>query len=296
MQGSRFRWFVLLGALVCGVLGTAVAAAADYPFRLTTHAAGSEFQVTAENDGPAPVTVQITVSGNNFASDRAWPLVVVVAPHTALPLGRMYAKAPSAQGYSFLCNYIFHLGRVDAVPTAGADYRLPFEDGRGYLVSQAYGGKLTTHENQENQHAVDFAMPSGSAVTAARAGVVTEVTLHHRAGGDDIRYRDMANKVVIVHDDGTTGEYAHLSPGAEIVNVGQRVEAGDLLGYSGSTGYASGPHLHFVVSRPAMRDGQLSRVSIPVLFYTNEPARRFSVQEGTAVWASYRRTVTAGNK
>jgi murein DD-endopeptidase MepM/ murein hydrolase activator NlpD len=155
------------------------------------------------------------------------------------------------------------------------------------MISQAHGGRLTSHNNSENLHAVDFAMPVGSPVVAARDGVVIDVTLKHREGGFDVSLIDKANMVTIVHDDGTVAEYAHLSAGPELVRLGQRVLAGDRVGHSGNTGYSSGPHLHFIVSRPIVIDGKVSRVSIPVVFYSNEPAGRFSAAAGSRIVARY---------
>jgi murein DD-endopeptidase MepM/ murein hydrolase activator NlpD len=247
----------------------------------------------AENDGPAPITVYASVSGENFASDRTWPATVVVPPYTAMPLGRVFAADKTAGGYNFLFRYSHHFGRVDAVPDADMAYRLPYRDGEVYSITQAYGGKLTSHNNRENLYAVDFAMPQGSVVVAARAGTVVDVMLRHQEGGFDPSYLDKANTIAIVHDDGTVAEYAHLSPGPELVKPGQRVAAGDVLGYSGNTGYSSGPHLHFIVSKPTVTDGKVTRTSVPILFYANDPPVRFAAQAGTSVTANYRSTAVA---
>lgn len=280
------RWSVLVFALLgCG---PAAAAIADYPFRIVTRGTGADYQVAAENDGPAPITVRVEVSGKSISSDREWPVTAVVPPHTSLPLGRVYSEDRSDAGFTARFDYSFHFGRLEAVQDADAAYRLPFEDGRGFQVSQAYGGKLTSHDHGPLMHAVDFAMPAGSAVTAARAGVVVDVTLRYSEGGFDPRLIDRANTVTVVHDDGTVAEYAHLSPGPAVVALGERVSAGDLLGYSGSTGYSSEPHLHFIVTHNVISDGKVIRVSLPVQFYTSDPAVRFSAQAGTTVWATYR--------
>ena len=283
---TLFARLAVLGALVCG-LSPAMAANNDYPFRLVTRGGSTGHQVVAENNGPAPITVHVFLTGGNFASDRTWPMTIVVPANATLPLGRIYPSARNRDGYNFLFRYRYHFGRLDAVHDANAVYRLPFEDGRGFLVNQAYGGPLSSHNNHANMYAVDFAMPSGSAVVAARDGVVINVTLLYHKGGEAPRYIDRANVIAIAHDDGTVAQYGHLSPGPATVRVGQQVAAGDLLGYSGSTGYVSGPHLHFIVSRPSVVDGTVSLTSVPVLFYTNDPALHFSAKFGTTLWANY---------
>ncbi|MGN6104983.1 MAG: M23 family metallopeptidase, partial [Kofleriaceae bacterium] len=55
------------------------------------------------------------------------------------------------------------------------------------------------------------------------------------------------NFVLVLHDDGTLGEYMHLAPASVSVKPGQRVERGQRLALSGNTGFSSTPHLHFQV-------------------------------------------------
>jgi murein DD-endopeptidase MepM/ murein hydrolase activator NlpD len=283
--------FASFGALIVCLVGSAAAAITDYPFKLVTRADGADQQVVAQNNGPAPITVYVTLTGENYATDRAWPVTATVEPYATVTLGRIYAGANPNAPYNFLFRYSHHFGRLDAAHDDHAAYRLPFEDGLGFVVSQAHGGKLTSHNNRENLYAVDFAMPIGTPIVAARSGVVIDVTLRHHEGGFNISYMDKANTVAIVHDDGTVAEYAHLSPGPDSVRLGQRVKAGDLLGFSGNTGYTSGPHLHFIVSRPDITDGKVTRVSVPVMFYAGDATQRFAAQAGTTVTANYRTAV-----
>jgi murein DD-endopeptidase MepM/ murein hydrolase activator NlpD len=277
-----------VGACLAGAAFPSYASITDYPFRLITKAQGADQELIAENDGPAPITVYVTLSGENYASDRTWPMTAIVPANSALSLGRVFAADKAAGGYNFLFRYSHHFGRLDATPDPTAAYRLPYTEGQSYTVTQAYGGKLTSHNNRENLYAVDFAMPIGTPVLASRAGTVIDSTLWHHEGGYDISYLDKANAVAIVHDDGTVAEYAHLSPGPEIVHPGQRVAAGDLIGYSGSTGYSSGPHLHFIVSKPTVSDGKVARQSVPITFYANDPQVRFAAQMGTTLTANYK--------
>ena len=54
---------------------------------------------------------------------------------------------------------------------------------------------------------------------------------------------------MILHADQTTGEYYHLSKSGVVVSIGEKVEAGQKIAYSGNTGFSSLPHLHFAVYR-----------------------------------------------
>jgi murein DD-endopeptidase MepM/ murein hydrolase activator NlpD len=83
---------------------------------------------------------------------------------------------------------------------------------------------------------LDFPAPTGTAVTAARGGVVVET------GDNPDGY---GRRIVLDHGQGERTLYAHLS--AILVRVGQSVAAGALIGRVGSTGFSTGPHLHFEV-------------------------------------------------
>lgn len=80
---------------------------------------------------------------------------------------------------------------------------------------------------------VDFAVPEGTIVRAAGAGIVRLAELLPLSG----------NAVMIDHGVGVVTAYLHMS--AIDVTVGQRIQKGDVVGRVGSTGLASGPHLHW---------------------------------------------------
>ena len=153
----------------------------------------------------------------------------------------------------------------------GNPYTVSHDDGHRYLVPFAHGDKRRLSQGfhgrfshyGENAYAVDFEMPEGTPVYASRDGLVAEVKKDSRAGGTSPLYNSDANYILIMHEDGSFANYAHLRFGGAVVEPGDRVTAGDLIGFSGNTGRSSGPHLHFDVRIP-MPDGTMQ--SIPFAF------------------------------
>ena len=86
-------------------------------------------------------------------------------------------------------------------------------------------------------HGVDYAAPTGTPVMTIGDGVVTSVK-YEGAGGNTVR---------IKHNSVYSTAYLHLSKYAKGLKVGQRVRQGEVIGYVGSTGRSTGPHLDFRV-------------------------------------------------
>lgn len=143
-------------------------------------------------------------------------------------------------------------------------YRLPYADTVSFAVIQSWGSPLS-HTGSEH-YTVDFRMPVGTPVHAAREGVVLEVQDVHEHGCWSTGCGRYANYVAIAHADGTVGEYFHLSKNGVLVAVGDVVERGQQIALSGNTGYTNIPHLHFGVYAPGA-DGR--RRSIDIRFETS---------------------------
>jgi len=69
---------------------------------------------------------------------------------------------------------------------------------------------------------------------------------HRGAAPADTLLRN-ANLIRVLHDDGTMAVYAHLQRDGAVVAPEQRVRTGQHIGWSGNTGFSTGPHLHFAV-------------------------------------------------
>jgi murein DD-endopeptidase MepM/ murein hydrolase activator NlpD len=139
------------------------------------------------------------------------------------------------------------LGRVDADHEDAYLYRLPYGDDVSFPIIQGYGAKLS-HRGAE-RYTLDFGMPVGTRVHAARDGVVVLVEDSHDAGCGRAECGQYANFVVVLHLDGTTGEYFHLERGSAQLRAGERMRRGQWLARSGNTGFSTAPHLHFGVYR-----------------------------------------------
>ena len=120
------------------------------------------------------------------------------------------------------------------------------------VVTQGYYGSWS----HSDVAALDVSCAEGEAIYAARDGVVWQVVSGYSEQCDTIddpgacvASNQLANKVYVAHCDGTSAVYAHFQgPNLIQVHVGQKVTARiDVLGFCGSTGISSGPHLHLQV-------------------------------------------------
>lgn len=120
-------------------------------------------------------------------------------------------------------------GQISFDPGTGWQWPVP---GR-YKITSTFGPRIHPITGLPGNHTgTDVAAPKGTAILAARGGVVTISTYNNSYG----------NYVVVQHDNGIATLYAHMS--SRTVSEGQIVTQGQTLGYVGSTGSSTGNHLH----------------------------------------------------
>ncbi len=108
-----------------------------------------------------------------------------------------------------------------------------------YWASSEFGPRThpVTGEVDSYHEGIDLAAPEWTPIYATRTGVVTVAATHWSAG----------NYVNINHGDGFSSIYMHMTE--FVVSRGDYVTAGQLIGYVGSTGRSTGPHLHFGIAK-----------------------------------------------
>ena len=123
--------------------------------------------------------------------------------------------------------------RPDSTVTNGIKWTMPCNYVR---FSSPYGYRTHPISGEWKFHSgVDLAGPEGTPIVATRDGTVTSAAYHSGNG----------NYVTINHGDGFSSSYLHMT--RYIVSVGQKVKAGQVIGYMGNTGYSKGSHLHFTI-------------------------------------------------
>jgi murein DD-endopeptidase MepM/ murein hydrolase activator NlpD len=183
----------------------------------------------------------------------------VLDPGEARALLEVPAGVPGADVLRF--RWSASLGSPEAQHHPPRPYRAPFALGAAFMVTQAYPTHIT-HVTPDSRYAVDFALPDGTPVYAAREGTIIDLRHDAFIGALDPTLLDQANVIEILHDDGTIAVYAHLHWDSIRVHVGQKVRLGEYIADSGNTGFTSGPHLHFAV----WRNSPVGEIAVPVVF------------------------------
>jgi len=217
----------------------------------------TQFWLTNNKAYPITITLKVEVenlrTATNLGNSYSRTLVLQGYEKTnALTLFKQNPQKPSNYDYEFQ----WSPGDMYARHDKFHPYQKPFAKASKARLVQGFGGGFS--HRGASRYALDFAMPVGSEVLAAREGTVIDLTEHNTKGGAERRYADYANFVTILHKDGTMGEYYHLKYQGVVVKIGDKVKAGQLIAYSGNTGFSSLPHLHFAIYKAKSHGGYQS--------------------------------------
>ena len=199
--------------------------------------------VRAENTSFAPLTIKLVTSGENITSSCFDACVSSIGSNAVKIIDEIQPRDRN-KDWRYETNYNYAIGAIVERYDLDYVYSPPFAHGDKYYLSQAFNGRFS----HGNTNAIDFTMPEGTAIHAARAGRVIDVVEHFKQGGLDPDLKDKVNYIAVQHSDGTVGKYAHLKFNGVMAKPGDNISKGQLIAYSGATGFGMGPHLHFEVT------------------------------------------------
>lgn len=205
----------------------------------SVHFRGDSVVVKADNDLLVPVTLTLKTSLQNLSGEDS--LRVIIPPNSCGVYLCVWKPLIADAIYKWNFSWTATLCEPSKYIDVKNVYLHPFTPSKAIKLTQKPNGKFS----HKHISAFDFAMPEGTSVTAARAGMVILTKADSDIGGPDKKYSNDANYISILHADGTIASYLHFKKDGIVAKEGMPVQQGQLIGYSGNTGFSDGPHLHF---------------------------------------------------
>lgn len=202
---------------------------------------------------PAPAVTQEVMAPSRLSAALG-PGPIVAIALLALPFLACDGDSIVATGGDAVCQ--------GYPPVAGSPWVLPYPVGTSYRVLTA---NCDRNHVGVNKYGYDFHMSSGTPLVAMRGGTVVLVG---EGFGDDENEPERSNILVIDHGDGTWSTYFHMTRNGVVAELGDRVERGQLVAYSGASGTGT-PHVHVHV-KPCL-EGAVFCLSQPFQFANADP-------------------------
>ncbi|MGZ5197930.1 MAG: M23 family metallopeptidase [Kaistella sp.] len=241
---------------------------------------GNVYIIYADNSEAMPMSAKLNFKMTNLKSSLANDKIIVVPAKAKKFFVAKISPVNPKQGNQFSYTTTFNFGyALQEDFDEDYIYSLPFGKGKTQLIYQGYNGKFS----HQNDNALDFDMKIGDPVYAAREGTVILTEDSNNQGCATISCAKFNNKILIMHSDGTFADYSHLKYKGVAVKEGDEIKKGQLIGYSGNTGFSSGPHLHFAVFINRIEG---SRTFIKTKFRT-EQGEEILLKEGKSYTRNY---------
>lgn len=241
-------------------------------FKLYYEETENGFSILADNDEYSPVSAKIDFRLENLNSTNGNNKVFVVPAktkkHIITDLTVIDRKKRVKLGYESTYNHGNHnLKKYDT----DFKYYLPFPKEKEYWLSQGYNGAVS----HKNENALDFKMPVGTKIYAARDGVVVDIEESFSKSCTTSECAKYNNFILIYHSDGTFAEYTHIKKNGAEVKIGDQIKIGQFIGHSGDVGWATGPHLHFIVFFQRLKE----RITLKTKFLTGNGKKAIALIE-----------------
>ena len=204
---------------------------------------GTDIMVSNRLGCDMTVTLEFSEQ-RNVRSNPPFPYSMTIPGHSEVRMAQV-SRINYNGAWNFRYMYYWNYGNLEARHDDRVVYSLPYSHGTTMKIIQGFHGAFS--HTGDDEYAIDFAFELNAPVLAAREGTVVCVEERFSEGGAKPYFRNRVNVARIRHADGTIGEYDHFGLNGIVVEEGQKVKRGDLIGYSGNTGFSTGPHMHFCV-------------------------------------------------
>jgi murein DD-endopeptidase MepM/ murein hydrolase activator NlpD len=216
---------------------------AQLKIKLYNEKIDNSFNLLVDNDEFCPVSIKINLELTNMSSSNGNNKIFVVPAKTkGFFISKIQAIKPNGGG-GFNTKSQANYGDATITQPLDYNYSLPFQKGKSFMIDQGYNGTFS----HQNENSLDFTMPIGTEITAARDGIVVKVVSTNDKSCENESCASFNNYILIYHKDGTFSQYVHLKKDGALVQEGDQIKENDIIGYSGNTGWTNGPHLHFMV-------------------------------------------------
>src|ERR1700719_3776526 len=216
---KHFQLALLLLPLLCRSL---FAAEDDHTgFRVVQERTDDGVALIMKSDYCVEFTVTLEATLKNMTPSRPVPFTVDAAGRSSFVLVS-FKKTDKSRPYDYRYYYHWEYGGRRNSTANDADYAMPFGPGR-YVVMQGPRGTFSHFVGSGSENAVDWTVPEGTIVCAARDGRVVGVKQDSDVGGSERRFGPFGNYIMIKHADGTFAEYVHLQKDGALVKMGDEV-------------------------------------------------------------------------
>jgi len=249
-------------------------------FRVYDEKTENGYIIYGENNEYCPVSVAFDFNLKNLKSSKKDQVIFVIPAQAKKFEITKLEIIKEQKGYGFNYKITYTLGNhFLAEDSFSFNYDLPFPKHKSYLIWQGYQGEFS----HQNKNALDFNMPIGSEVLAIRDGTVIKVVDVNTKSCPTSNCKHYNNFITIYHEDGTFVEYTHIKHKGSAVKKGQKVKQGELIAYSGNTGWSTGPHLHLEVFTQTIDE----RKTLPVKFRIDDGEKSVFLKEDQEYLRSY---------